>query len=271
MISSQKRNTQEIDRNINVINRLKTCGIEHLHLKIAPPRNSENVNDKLALEQKINPLTSKIQPPSANPQALNSATMLTNWNLQNSIYLLNDFCADTKTFTLRKLAFLKLKGLRLQVNTERRELTIAMGTDQDYQIIRQQLTPSQRLYQLLGIHFKKVHLAYGLPNEPIEKSILIETLLLTSSTEPTDLRDSNSLGARLRRPLNVALQGHIGALRLHDNDEVEHLRKLWERGRVIQIIEKYEMMHCYDSSIKLVKLWRARHLKEGDGVMIIID
>ncbi|HDN26527.1 MAG TPA: hypothetical protein ENG03_05435 [Thioploca sp.] len=197
--------------------------------------------------------------------------MVTNWHLQSSIYLLNDFCADTQSFSLKKLAFLKLKGVTLQVNAELRELTIAIGTDQDYQILCGQLTPGKRLYQLLGIHFEKVHLAYDLPNEPVEKSILIETILLTSSTELTDLRDPNSLGARLRRTLNVALQGHIGALRLHDNDEVKHLRKLWERGRVIEIIEKYEMMHCYDSSIKLVKLWQPRHLKDAESVMIIID
>ena len=168
MISTQQRNIPKIDRNINVINLLKTCGFETLCQRITHRNSLTNVNDKRISENKINPLKSKNQPPTSKPQALNSAAMVTNWNLQNSIYLLNDFCADTKTFSLRRLA-LKLKGLTLQVNTELRELTMAVGTDQDYQILRQQLAPSQRLYQLLGIHVKKVHLAYGLPNEPIEK------------------------------------------------------------------------------------------------------
>jgi hypothetical protein len=199
-----------------------------------------------------------------------SVVMDTNWDLQTSIHLLNEFCADTELFSFRALVHLKLKGLRLQVNTERQELTMIISTDQDYQTLRWYLTPEKRLYQLLGLHFKNVHLVYGLLKESIEKHIHLETISFTSLANLTDLRDPNSLGARLRRALNIALQGHIGVLWLDRDEDVEHLDKLWKRGRVTQLLEKNEIMHCYDFSERLVKLWKHSDVAEDERVVITI-
>lgn len=197
--------------------------------------------------------------------------MTTNWDLQSSIHLLNDFCADTRTFSFTKLSALKLKGLSLQVNARGRELTIVVSTEQDYQTIQWHLTPSKRLYQLLGIHFKRVHVMFGILEEPVENSIYLETISLSYSAPFTDLRDANSLGSRLRRTLNVALQGHIGVLRLHDENDIKHLKQLWDRGRITQLIEKYGIIPFDDSSGQIVKLWKPRRIEDGEEVVIIID
>lgn len=196
---------------------------------------------------------------------------MANWDLQNSLHLLNEFCADTNTFSFAKLAALKLKGLTLRVNAERQEITIVISTEQDYQTIQWHLTPSKRLYQLLGIHFKKVHIVFGMLDEPVENGIYLETISLVYCAHSTDLRDANSLGTRLRRTLNVALQGHIGVLRLHDDNDVKFLRKLWERGRITQLIEKYGIVPFDDDSGQLVKLWTPRRLENGEEIVIIID
>ncbi len=195
--------------------------------------------------------------------------MDTNWHLQSSIYMLNQFCADTETFSKRALARLRLKGVALQVNQQ--ELTLVINADQDYQILRRYLTPKQRLYQLLGLHFKKVHIIYGLLNEPIPKSVHLETISLNSSTHSSDLRDPNSLGARLRRAINIALQGHIGVLWLHNEHDIEHLDALWKRGRVVELFQKHEIMYCYDANENSVKLGKLHCLEEGDRIVITIN
>jgi Tat protein secretion system quality control protein TatD with DNase activity len=196
--------------------------------------------------------------------------MDTNWHLQTSIHLLNNFCADRETFSYRALAHLKLEGLILRVNAKQQELTMIISTDEDYQTLREFLKPSQRLYQLLGIHFKMVHLVYGLPNEPAEKGIHLETFSLDSSPQSTDLRAPNSLGSRLRRALNIALQGHIGMLWLHNTDDIERLEALWKRGRITQLLDKQGIMHCYDFSEQLVKLWKTEQVDESKRVVITI-
>jgi hypothetical protein len=184
--------------------------------------------------------------------------------------MLNDFCADTKTFSFRKLAFLRLRGLPLCVNAELQELTMVVSTEEDYQTVQWHLNPSKRLYQLLGLHFKKVHIVFGIPNDPIENAIHLETILLTDSPGSTDLRNANSVGARLRRGLNVVLQGHIAALWLYDDDDIVRFKKLWKRGRMIQLIEQHGIMHSYEAGGKLVKLWKSPHPEAGESVVITI-
>ena len=197
--------------------------------------------------------------------------MNTNWHLQSSIYMLNQFCADTESFSARALAHLRFKGFALQVNAEQQELTLVIYADQDYQTLRRYLTPKQRLYQLLGLHFKKVHIVYGLLNESIPNSVHLETIWLNSSTHLSDLRDPNSLGARLRRAINIALQGHIGVLWLHHENDIEHLEVFWKRGRVVELFKKHEIMYCYDANEKSVKIGKFHCLEQGDKIVITID
>jgi hypothetical protein len=197
--------------------------------------------------------------------------MDSNWPLQSSIYMLNQFCADTDTFSVRALARLKLKGLALQVNVEQETLTLVIYADQDYQMLRKHLIPQKRLYQLLGLHFKKVQIVYGLPNESVENSVHLETISLNSSTDPRDLRDPNSLGARLRRAINIALQGHIGVLWLHNEHDIENLEALWKRGRVAELFQKHEIMYCYDVHEQSVKLGKPDCLEDSNRIVITID
>jgi hypothetical protein len=192
-------------------------------------------------------------------------------NLQNSISLLNDFCADAETFSYHKMAHLKLWGMILQVDGRQGEVTIVVSASTDYQFIQDQLMPGRRFYQLLGLHFKRVHLRFGRLDEAVSNSIYLETIALVRFTQSPELRDVNALGSRLRRTLNVALQGHIGVLRLHNDDEVKQLKKLWERGRITQLIEQYGIIPFDDSSGQLVKLWKPRRLEPGEEVVIIID
>jgi hypothetical protein len=193
------------------------------------------------------------------------------WNLKNtihySIHLLNEFCADSDAFSFRGLAFLKLKGLDLRMNTEQQELTMIVCTDQDYQILQTYLIPEQRLYQLLGMHFKKVHIVLNLSDEPV-RSI---TILLISFCKFTDLRQLESVGARLRRALNIALQEHTAVLWLYNNDEVEHFKKLWKRARVSQLLEKHKIIHNYDVERQLIKLWKRHSSDEGGNIVVTIE
>ncbi len=193
------------------------------------------------------------------------------WNLQNSIHLLNDFCADKDTFSYFALSALRLRGLALKVNAITKELTVVVNTEQDYHIVQANLHPNRRMYELLSIHFNKVHIAFGLRMESVEKSIYLETVLLDQAVDRTELRDVSSLGARLRRTMNVALQGHIGVLKLHGEEEIDELRNLWERGRINQLLEKYEIIPFDDANGELIKLWRPRRLEEGENIVVIID
>lgn len=192
-----------------------------------------------------------------------------NWNLQTSIYLLNNLCADLRFFSYSQLAALKLRGITLQVDTASKTLTLMVSTDEDYCAILQHLMPNRRLYQLLSIHFSEVYVAFGVQGEPVDKAIVLRSMAL--SRHPTELRDVNELGTRLRRALNAALQGHIGVLRLRDEKEIKHLRKLWERGRIAQLLEDYHIVPFDDSSGELIKLWKPRRLASGEEVIVLID
>ncbi len=189
----------------------------------------------------------------------------THCDLQSSIHLINDFCADTETFSFNKLTFLKLKGLTLRINAELQELTMVINTAQDSQALLCHLTPHKRLYQLLGQHFKQVHIELDKEDEP---NILLESIPL--ACDPTGLRDINSLGARLRRTLNVALQGHICVLKLHDDQEIAYLKTLLERKRVKQLFRKYGIIHCYDVDCKFVHICKASLLEECKQTVIVI-
>jgi len=196
--------------------------------------------------------------------------MDTQWVLQNSIHLLNEFCADSETFSFRVLPFLKLKRLGLKVNTEKQELMMIVSADQDYQTLRAHLIPERRLYQLLCMHFKKVQIIYGLLNEPIERAVHLETILLTSLADSTDLRNPRTLGSRLRRALNIVLQGHTARLWLHNENDVEYFKKMWLRARVKQLLEEHEIMYHYDSNNQLVELWKLRCSDKGKSIVITI-
>ncbi len=196
--------------------------------------------------------------------------MNTGWILQNSIHLLNEFCADRETFSFKTLAFLKLKRLKLQVNAELRELTIIVSTIQDYQTLRVDLMPEQRLYQLLELHFEKVHILKGLLDEPIDKAIHLETLSLICFAQLTELRHPQSMGARLRRALNIVLQGHTAVLWLHDENDVKYFKKLWRRARVKQLLDIHEIMHSYTSNNQLVKLWKINCFDDVESIVITI-
>ncbi len=193
------------------------------------------------------------------------------WNLQNSIHLLNDFCADTHAFSYFALSALRLRGLALKVNAIAKELTIVISTEQDYHIIQSNLHPNCRMYELLSIHFRRIHIAFGLQMESVEKSIYLETVLLEKVTDRTELRDESSLGSRLRRTMNIALQGYIGVLKLRNDQEIEELRTLWERGRINQLLERYDIIPFDDADGQLIKLWKPRRLKEGENIVVIID
>ncbi len=192
------------------------------------------------------------------------------WNLQNSIHLLNDFCADTETFSFKKLAHLRLKGVSLHVNTAQRELTMVVSTEENYHILGRHLTASNRLYQLLELHFKKVHIVFGIPDDSIENSIHLKTISLEKKPDSTDLRDVETIGARLRRALNVVLQGHIVQLWLYDDNDIAHFKKLWKRRRITELIQQYKIMHSYEINGRMVKLWKYSSFENNENVSITI-
>lgn len=191
--------------------------------------------------------------------------------LLSSIHILNDFCADVRRFSYAKLATLRLRGLLLNINTAHSELMIVVGSEADYQVLAEHLEPEKRLYQLLSIHFRKVSIAFGLQGESADKSILLEKISLISDTSPEDLRDMADFGARFRRALNVAMQGHVGVLRLHGDKDAEHLQHLWERGRIAMLLEKYNISTFTDTACHLVRLWKPRSPEDNDEVVIFID
>jgi hypothetical protein len=196
--------------------------------------------------------------------------MNTHQDLQNSIHLLNDFCADTENFSFSRLAHFKLKGVPLHVNAALQELTMVVSSEEDYYILVRHLTVGNRLYQLLELHFKKVHIVFGIPNDSIENSIHLKTIFLEKKADSIDLRDYESIGARLRRALNVVLQGHLVELWLYDENDRIHFKKLWKRRRMIELVQQHHIMHSYEINGKLVKLWKSKNSDDNDSVSITI-
>lgn len=193
-----------------------------------------------------------------------------NWELQVSINLINDFCADPKTFSYKKLGFLRLKKLTLEVDAEQKTLSFVVSTQEDYQHLMMNLMPEARLHQLLSFYFKKVYIYFGVQGEPLQNAVYLDTIYLAQSAKVSELREMN-IGARLRRTMNVALQGHVGVLRLRDEKDAQLLRKLWSRGRVEQLLEKYDIVPFDDDKGKFVKLWKPHRLEEGENIIIIVS
>ncbi|MCK5876343.1 MAG: hypothetical protein KAG43_01810 [Candidatus Marithrix sp.] len=176
-----------------------------------------------------------------------------------------------KSFSFKRLASFKLKELNLQVNTKSQELIMGITSDENYHILHEHLLPGHRLHQLLSIHFEKVQVIYEIADKPEAVPILLETIELHSSTTTCDLRNSNLLGSRLRRALNVALQGHTCILWLHNNNDIDHLQKLWQRGRVTKLLKDHKILYDNNFDAKMVKLWKYRSPEEGDGIVITIE
>jgi len=193
--------------------------------------------------------------------------------LLNSIHLLNDFCAEMKSFSFKRLATLKLKELILQVNAESQEIVMGITSDENYHILHEHLLPGKRLHQLLSIHFETAHIVYEILNQSVENSVpvFLETIELKSSTTTCDLRNANLLGSRLRRALNVALQGHTCILWLHTDYDIEHLQLLWQRGRVAKLLTEHNINCSNNFEERMVKLWKNRSPEEGKGIVVTIE
>lgn len=189
--------------------------------------------------------------------------------LQNSIRVLNDFCADTEAFSYHSLAHLVVDNLGLHIDATKQEVSLIVSTVDDYQTVLHQLSAHKRLHQLLSLHFQKAHLFFGAEGESVEKGIFLDTILLGKGGEFLEIRNPEALGARLRRALNIALQGHIGVLRLSDERDISSLRTIWQRGRVTQLLSGYGIV-AFDDDKGLVKLWKPRRLAEGEQPIVII-
>jgi len=192
-------------------------------------------------------------------------------NLQSTINILNDICSDIQHFSYAKLAALRLPGITLQVNAKHHELSLVVSSEEHYQTLLWYLTPDKRIYQLLAMHFNKIHIGFGVQNEPVSNSIYLQTISLYSEVTTHDLRDVDKLGAKLRRTLNVALQGHIGVLQLSHAHDFEHLEALWQRGRIEQLIQKYSIVPFDDGNERIIKFWRPRALKSHEQVVIVVE
>jgi len=192
-------------------------------------------------------------------------------NLQSTINILNDFCSDIQHFSYAKLAALRLPGITLQVNAKHHELSLVVSSEEHYQTLLWYLTPDKRIYQLLAMHFNKIHIGFGVQNEPVSNSIYLQTISLYSEVTTHDLRDVDKLGAKLRRTLNVALQGHIGVLQLSHAHDFEHLEALWQRGRIEKLIQKYSIVPFDDGNERIIKFWRPRALKSHEQVVIVVE
>jgi len=191
--------------------------------------------------------------------------------LQDDIRMLNDLCADTNTFSYSRLAAFRFPNFTLDVNPIQHELTIVISTEEAHGILLDQLHSTQRLAQLLSIHFKKVHIAFGVQGEPASNAIILDTVLLKFQQGVTEIRDTVHLGARLRRALNIALRGHVGVLKFKNDKEAKQLRLLLKRDRIKQLMARYDLMPFDDDSGKIVKFWKPRHLEEGEKIIIIVD
>jgi hypothetical protein len=201
-------------------------------------------------------------------------------DFSNSLYLLNDFCADVQGFSYKKLAALRLKGLLLHLNISQRELLIIIGCESDYKTLIAQLEPQKRLYQLLSLHFKKIKIGFGLEGHSAHHSVLLEQRLLISAfSEVNDLRDMSHVGARFRRALNIAMQGHICVLRLQQLSDIDQLKELWKRDRIQMLMQKYCILTTIEPKKQLVKVWKSINQEmdneiehnEIEGMMIFID
>jgi hypothetical protein len=189
--------------------------------------------------------------------------------LQNDLHLINELCADIQTFSYHYLTHLALDHVSLEVDVNKKEIAFVINNIENYQGLLLHLIPNKRFYQLLSLHFRCVHLVFGTVSEPIEKGVFLDTILLGRSPESLQLRDHKALGARLRRALNIALQGHIGVLQLNSDRDFSSLRMIWQRGRVTQLLEGHGIV-AFDDEQGLIKLWKPRRLADGEQPIAIV-
>jgi len=204
-------------------------------------------------------------------EKMSSDTIEMSVHLKNSVRLLNDFCADTETFTFSGLSAFKFRNLCLKVNAILKELTLVVCNEQDYQAIQWLLSPGKRLHQLLSLHFNQVHIAYSLCESTLEKGILLETIPLKLLVTPSKLREATVLGTKLRRAMNIALQGHVSLLKLNSEEDVQALETLLKRRRVVRIFEQYQLSKSYSEDGMTVKMWRANYRHGSKDITIIVD
>ena len=204
-------------------------------------------------------------------EKMSSSTIEMSAHLQNSVRLLNDFCADTETFTFSGLSAFKFRNLCLKVDAVLKELTLIVCNEQDYQAIQWLLSPGKRLHQLLSLHFNQVHIAFSLCESTLEQGILIETIPLKLLVSPSKLREASVLGTKLRRAMNIALQGHVSLLKLNSENDVKTLDVLLKRKRVVRIFEQYQLSKSYSEDCSSVKMWRANYRHGCKDITIIVD
>jgi len=202
---------------------------------------------------------------------MSSSSIEMSAHLQNSVRLLNDFCADTETFSFSGLSAFKFRNLCLKVDAILKELTLIVCNEQDYQAIQWLLGPGKRLRQLLGLHFNQVHIAFSMCESTLEYGILLETVPLKLSVSPSKLREATVLGTKLRRAMNIALQGHVSLLKLNGEEDVNTLDALLKRKRVVQIFEQYQLSKSYSEDGMSVKMWRANYRHGCKDITIIVD
>jgi len=204
-------------------------------------------------------------------EKMSSSTIEMSAHLQNSVRLLNDFCADTETFTFSGLSAFKFQNLCLKINVILKELTLIVCNEQDYQAMQWLLGPGKRLHQLLSLHFNQVHIAFSLCESTLEQGILIETIPLKLLVSPSKLREASVLGTKLRRAMNIALQGHVSLLKLNSENDVKTLDVLLKRKRVVRIFEQYQLSKSYSEDCRSVKMWRANYRHGCKDITIIVD
>ncbi|MCV6639390.1 hypothetical protein [Candidatus Albibeggiatoa sp. nov. NOAA] len=217
-----------------------------------------------------------MQPIDTQTQGVKKRKVLANISganprLQTSIHILNEFCSDPRRFSYAKLSLLKLPAITLHVNMLKKALTLVVSSEEDYTLLLWHLTPGKRLHQLMSMFFKRIFIGFGVQGEPIEQCIILEQIVLGGYVQPADLRSFDSLGDRLRRTMNVALQGHIGVLRLQGTEDMRHLKRLWMRGRIEKLLNAHHIVPFDDDSGNLIKLWKPHSVEEGQGIVIVVD
>ncbi|MEK7991311.1 MAG: hypothetical protein VSS52_009920 [Thiotrichaceae bacterium] len=191
--------------------------------------------------------------------------------LQTSIHILNEFCSDPHRFSYAKLSLLKLPAMTLHVNMLKKALTLIISSEEDYSLLLWHLTPGKRLHQLMSRFFKRILIGFGGQGESIEHCIILDHIMLDGLVQPSDLRSLDSLGERLRRTINIALQGHVGVLLLQGNEDTQHLKRLWMRGRIEKLLDAHHIVPFDDDSGRLIKLWKPHSVEEGQGIVIVVD
>ncbi|WP_353572944.1 hypothetical protein [Candidatus Albibeggiatoa sp. nov. BB20] len=192
-------------------------------------------------------------------------------SIHTSIHILNEFCSDPHRFSYAKLSLLKLPAMTLHVNMLKKELTLVVSSDEDYSVLLWHLTHGKRLHQLMSMFFKRIFIGFGVQGDPLNHCIILDHIMLDGLLQSSDLRSLDSLGERLRRTMNIALQGHVGVLRLQGNEDIRHLKQLWMRGRIEKLLDAHHIVPFDDDSGRLIKLWKPHSVEEGQGIVIVVD